>query len=79
MEEQNKDLEPIQELYIPEAKLDPNVKRMAWLLFLEWWKDAVRDGGMGKTSGETMSTAYRVSLECAKLVWHKQEKGYERD
>ncbi len=75
MDEPDKDLE----LYIPEAKLDPNVKRMAWLLFLEWWKDAVRDSGMTLSmKAEKVFTAYEVSVTAAKLVWHEQEKGYDQ-
>jgi hypothetical protein len=67
------------QLYIPEAKLDPNVKRMAWLLFLEWWKDEVRDHGMSLTmKAEKTFTAYEICVSAAKLVWHEQEKGYER-
>jgi hypothetical protein len=66
------------ELYIPKSLLDANVKRMAWLLFMEWWKDAVRDSGMTfSMKAEKVFTAYEVSVTAAKLVWHEQEKGYE--
>lgn len=75
--EQDVTLEPSQELYIPEAKLNSNVKRMAWLLFLEWWKDAVKDKGMENTmEAEKLGTAYEICVTAAKLVWHEQEKGY---
>ena len=30
-------------LWIPAEKLDENVKRMAWLMFLEAWKAWIRD------------------------------------
>ncbi len=63
------------QLYIPEAKLDTNVKRMAWMLFLEMWKKHAAAG----TAMMNVDAQYMVAVEAAKVVWHEQEKGYERD
>lgn len=73
MEEQEK----AEQLYIPEAKLDPNVKRMAWLVFMEWWKHFITTKGPEITQ-DNIEVAYSNSLMVAKIVWHEQEKGYEQ-
>jgi hypothetical protein len=67
------------ELYIPQEKLNENVKRMAWLLFLEEWKTS--RGGRESTAEleEWVSLTYSDCLTAAKVVWHEQEKGYEQD
>lgn len=75
-------LEPSQELYIPEAKLNSNVKRMAWLLFMEVWKaELTMDNAEGwKTwTKEESALVHNGCVEMAKVVWHEQEKGYEQD
>jgi len=55
-------------LWIPAEKLDENVKRMAWLLFLEWWKGHFDQIGLEGTATKVVETAYTVCLETAKVI-----------
>ncbi len=71
MEEQDKDLE----LYVPKSPLDGNVKRMAWLLFLEVWKVYV--SVIDPKKKLEPQKVYSACLDAARVVWHEQEREYD--
>lgn len=51
-------------IWIPPQALPENVKRMAWYLFLEWWKTQAEKGG---TLNEA-SKVYQHCVEVAKII-----------
>ena len=57
-------LAPEQAIWTPPEKLDANVQRMAWLLFLEQWKRHAVQG----TVMENVEAHYTLALEAAKIV-----------
>lgn len=57
------------EIWTPPETIDANTQRMAWLLFLEWWKACLPGGGPDKKITEkTISSRYRDCLAAAKIV-----------
>jgi hypothetical protein len=52
-------------LWIPTEKLDENVKRMAWLLFLECWKG---DESTDQWTEEVTKGTYEDCIRVAKII-----------
>jgi hypothetical protein len=52
-------------LWTPKEKLDPNVQRMAWLMFIECWKHQLTDPPEEMWDA---SDAYGICLLNAKVV-----------
>lgn len=61
----------MQEVWTPPEKLDPNVQRMAWLMFLECWKSESKDIGVGKFQ-EWVEDVYGEALLAAKIIRAKE-------
>ncbi len=56
------------DIWVPPEKLDPNVQRMAWLLFLEWWKVRMAEGPPFEDDMPEVGRNYEAALEAAKIV-----------
>lgn len=61
-------------LWTPPEKIDENVRRMAWLLFLEWWKASAnlayerKAEGLSAFKKTTIRDCYADCLAAAKIV-----------
>jgi hypothetical protein len=57
------------EIWTPDEKVDDNTKRMAWLLFLECWKqDICKTGYKLDDPPFSPGTAYEGCLTAAKII-----------
>lgn len=60
------------ELWVPKQPLEPNIQKMAWYLFLEWWKCYFHDrGDPGSFEGfqsSLIETVYGACIDVAKIA-----------
>lgn len=57
------------EIWTPKEKLDPNVQRMAWLLFIECWKQDINKTGYTLDDPPfSVEHFYHRCLDAAKAV-----------
>ena len=67
-------------IWIPPEAIDENTRRMAWLLFLEWWKtevpkaDLADDPHAALFDEDEVARAYDDCLIAAKIVRAKEQE-----
>jgi hypothetical protein len=61
------------EIWTPPEAIDENTRRMAWLLFLEWWKFNLESPPMEDVAEQTRN-AYNNCLATAKLVRAQEQQ-----
>lgn len=59
-------------IWTPKEKLDDNTKRMAWILFVEWWKAGLANERINPDM--VVSDAYALCLSTAKIVRKLEEQ-----
>ena len=62
------------QLLVPPEPIPENVKRMAWLLFLEVWKQLMAGEGDVEINQESdVEPAYKVCLETARTIYELEQ------
>jgi len=69
-----------EKIWTPPEAIDENTRRMAWLMFLEWWKASARIAYERKAEGlpafekTTIKDCYADCLAAAKLVRAQEQQ-----